>query len=236
MVARSEGIETIARYAQNSGDSLPELKRKALIAAPLALAEINNWDQGQGGVPESWAGTLKYGSSAWKRNALYTSMSLQLEPNRGRFWFAAAGMVTGRGGIKDLDGKLALAFIEAIDQRLILEGNAFLFPYNLHNFFLLRNRRELPGLTGLWGQSLDRALVVFEQTLVQRFIERFNWPGADAQPASLKRISKAFYGPFSNEWLKATLRGVLGEAFDFGSLDHRIQFGIAAVNRLRTGR
>ena len=51
---------------------------------PRIEATVSAWHGGSPDAPASWQGMFKHGDSAWARNELYTSMALQLEPNRGR--------------------------------------------------------------------------------------------------------------------------------------------------------
>ena len=165
-------------------------------------------------------------------------------------------MVTGRGGIKSLEGK-APAIVGNLplvgswlhvpqpgDLEMLIQGNAFLFPYNMHNWYRLREKPlhghgnvypvRIPGLESSWGVELERALVVLEQSLVQQWLDTYRWASAESKAASLRRISKGFGGPFTNAWLKEALDKSVGVAsFDFGNLDHRISLGFEAVRRLR---
>lgn len=152
-------------------------------------------------------------------------------------------MVTGRGGIKEMDLPVThgLSVLSAMvnahdalpaeDMAFLIAGNAFLYPYNLHNFFVLREKGEVPGFERLRGEDLDRGLVVLEQTLVQRFIDAHVWPNAQAKWESLRRITAGFSN--ASPFVKSVQTQVFGAAFDFGSLDDRIRLGIALVARLR---
>src|SRR3569623_723017 len=236
-------------------ESVATLKHRAEAAIPAIKRRLQRWDQGLD-APAYWAGTLAYGKDAAARNTAYTSMWHQLEPDRGRYWFAAAGMVTGRGGIKDMESTIvhiagsarqARDFAGLTDRltgvvanvptpedlRFIVSGNAFLFPFNLHNFFTLRQKFEIPGLARLRGQDLDRALVVLEQTLVQQFIETYSWSGKADRDASLRRIGGGFFSSASNDFVRETLLSTCGRSFSFASLDERIRLGIALVTKLR---
>ena len=236
--------EAAPRHLLEGGESIGSLKQRASVAIPVVGARIQAWNRGSG-APPYWSGTLGYGNDAVARNTVYTSMWHQLEPNRGRYWFEAAGMVTGRGGIKDMDtwemksagwlrGKSSrknIANLPTLDDvRFIIAGNAFLYPYNLHNFYVLRDKREVPGFERLRGDDLDRGLVVLEQSLVQVFIDSHPWPSAESRRAALQRLSDGFSwaGAFVAETLAAQ-----GEQFEFGSLDDRIRLGIALVAKLR---
>jgi hypothetical protein len=222
---------------------------------PAIRKRVQSWNEGSGS-PDYWAGTLAYGKDAKDRNTAYTSMWQQLAPDRGRYWFAAAGMVTGRGGIKEMEStaaKGAAAIREARDHvkyegplaglvdnlptrddlNFVISGNAFLYPFNLHNFFTLRDKREIPGFERLRGDDLDRGLVVLEQTLVQHFIGSYPWASKALQEESLRRISGGFFSSFSSAFVRDALISMGGSSFSFGSLDERIRLGVALVAQLR---
>lgn len=125
--------------------SVEDLKDRVRTAIPFIAGRLQAWNQGHG-APTYWAGTLKFGASAAERNSIYSSAWHQLSPDRGRYWFQAASMVTGRGGIKDMEGwaiqnlasgllKIDLSFVKASDLQFVIAGNQFLYPYNLQ-FFL----------------------------------------------------------------------------------------------------
>lgn len=185
-------------------------------------------------------------------------MALQLEPNRGRYWFMAAAIVTGRGGIKSMEGKwrqAALAVygkavdgIEKVatghvetpsmtksDARLVLKGNQFLFSYNLHTYSCLSRKQEIPGFEGFWGPELDRALVVLEQTAVQAFLDAESWGSPDERRLSLRRISGGFSFFLASDYVKESLKTEFGDPkhFDFGDLDQRIRLGGRIVADMR---
>jgi hypothetical protein len=224
-------------------ESIGSLKQRASAAIPLIGARIQAWNQGSG-APAYWAGTLAFGENANARNTIYTSTWHQLEPDRGRYWFEAAGMVTGRRGVKDMEGALAektsalarrLQIIpegspRSEEMRFIVAGNAFLYPYNLHNFYVLREKRDVPGFERLRGEDLDRGLVVLEQTLVQQFVDTYGWPSALDKETSLRRLSEGFL--LASDFVRSAV-ATLGKRFDFGSLDDRIRLGIALVAKLR---
>jgi len=235
--------------ARNSSAEVPvaSLKVQAANAIPAIRARIQAWNAGKG-APEFWSGTVKYGAEARDRNTVYSTLWQQLEPNNGRYWFQAAAMVTGRGGIKSMEGRLPgfgiaampsrFVPVKAADADFLIKGNQFLFPYNLANFYTLRAHQSVPGFPHFWGRELDRALVVVEQTLVQTFIDSYGWTTATEKFAALDRISRSFTALGANEWVKNVLLGLFSSVrpFKFGSLDHRVEFGIKIVDELRAGR
>ena len=235
-------------------ESVATLKHRAEAAIPAIKRRLQRWDQGFD-APAYWAGTLAYGKDAAARNTAYTSMWHQLEPDRGRYWFAAAGMVTGRGGIKSMESwaaslaglvreerdshdlrdpvsGLARDVPTPDDLHFVISGNAFLYPFNLHNYFILREKREVSGFEGLRGDDLDRGLVVLEQTLVQQFIESYPWPNKALRELSLGRISAGFFSSASNAFVREAIVSS-GRAFSFANLDTRIWLGFALVAKLR---
>lgn len=247
--------EAAPRHLLEGGESIGSLKQRASVAIPVVGARIQAWNHGSG-APTYWSGTLGYGNDAVARNTAYTSMWHQLEPNRGRYWFEAAGMVTGRGGIKSLEGGAVLVgglvreardhfglndrvtrIVKDVptpdDTQFVISGNAFLYPFNLHNFFTLRDKLEVPGFERVRGEDLDRGLVVLEQTLVQQFIESYPWASKAVREASLRRITGGFFDSWANAFVREMLVSTCGRAFSFGSLDDRIRLGIALVAKLR---
>jgi hypothetical protein len=80
-------------------------------------------------------------------------------------------------------------------------------------------------------------LVVLEQTLVQTFIDSYGWKNPSERADTLSRLSRTFPTSATKKWV----RDVLGKRFssvrpfNFGSLDHRIELGIAIVDHLRAG-
>jgi hypothetical protein len=226
----------------NVQESVPHLKQRARAGIPAITRRIQSWKQGVG-APPYWEGTLRYGATASARNTIYSSMWPQLRPDRGRYWFQGATMVTGAGGIKDMEGGLAsLAGKVRVpgtpttaDMAMVIAGNVFLFPYNLQNFFTLRDGGEVIGFEGLRGTELDRGLVALEQTLVQSFLDNHQWPSPAEKTASFDRLSKGFTSFFANQWLKQSVERLFGTRFDFGDIDHRIRLGFDVVDRLRNG-
>lgn len=179
-------------------EPLEALKARARRAIPVIGARIADWNNNIN-PPKYWRGTLAQGKDPDARNAIYNGMYKTMTRGRGRTWFAAATKVTGSGGIRSLDGNLprAMAWLTALtadDMVFIVSGNEFLFPYNLHNYFVLQDaKNEIPGLEGLRHRALDTGLVVFEQTLVQKFIDSFRWSSSE-RTAACARISAGFPG------------------------------------------
>ncbi len=217
------------------------LKVKAASAIPVVRTRIQAWSSGNG-APDSWAGTLKYGADARERNTVYSTLWHQLEPNNGRFWFQAAAMVTGRGGVKSMESWMSgvasrtpVVPVGPSDLTFIIQGNNFLFPFNLCNFYTLRTHQSVPGFPQFWGRELDRALVVLEQTLVQTFIDSYGWTTPSEKVGALNRLSRTFVSFATNDWVREVLGKLFPDVrpFNFGSLDHRIELGIALVDHLR---
>jgi len=244
----SQGSTSGSRLSSNGPASSAEvpiatLKVKAASAIPVIRTRVQSWNAGSG-APDSWSGTLKYGDDARDRNTIYSTLWHQLEPNNGRFWFEAAAMVTGRGGVKSMESWMSNlgAFFHAVSVRpadltFIIGGNKFLFPFNLCNFYTLRAHQSVPGFPNLWGRELDRALVVLEQTLVQTFIDSYGWTTPSEKTEALGRLSRTFPSSVTNDWVRDVLRVLFPDVrpFNFGSLDHRIELGIALVDHLRQG-
>ncbi len=239
----SASHDALAALSSRGGPEEPieKLKQRARLAIPSAKAQINAWNQDKE-APTYWSGTLKFGADASARNSIYSASWHLLRPDRGRYWFQAATMVTGAGGIKSMEGPLAsigarLPFVppNARDLAFVLAGNSFLFPYNLHNFYLLRQNAEIPGFERFRGRELDRGLVVIEQTLVQSFADSYSWNDPQEKVESFRRLSLAFSSWVTNRWTKAAVEQLFSEeSFDFGNINHRIRLGIETVDKLRS--
>ena len=129
---------------------LYRLKLRARMAIPFGSGARTGMDQRRALAPPNFVGTLAYGSTVTARNTIYSSAVRQLPPERGRYWFEVAAMVTGRGAIKDLEIPVvkvagsALNFPGADAIAFVLAGNTYLYPYNLHNFYTLRTGGWVP--------------------------------------------------------------------------------------------
>lgn len=228
-------LRRLAQAAQAS-ESIDSLKKRAERAIPWLQAGVASKDRD--GTDQKWVGNRESGTTVEKRNFLYSTMPNLLLDDWGRYWFAAAAKVTGSGGIRFMNDTMAQVFGPLQEAtRSFLDGlNAFLFPHNLFTYYALRARREIWGLEGLGGFALDRALVVLEQTLVQRFIESyFAKPDmAEHRREIVENVSSATYSFFADSDIKTILKATFGKSFDFGNIDHRITFGIAIVRRMRS--
>jgi RHS repeat-associated protein len=109
---------------------------------------------------------------------------------RGSNWFGAAAMVTQWNAVGAADN-INLWWLNDAAERFLQEGNRYLFSHNMRNLDGLLNgtldrtfvdaNGSKVSLGGLTGKQLDYALVQFEQTKVQEFIDsyRSSNPGID---------------------------------------------------------
>jgi hypothetical protein len=220
-------------------ESLDALKIRVQRAMPAADAAVAARHADKSDT--LWQGNRGWAKDPERRAWFYGSATDRLPDSRGKYWFAAAAKVAGTGGIRDLgraDGKFLGPILTPISKEgvaAILAGNAFLFPYNMLNFYTLLHRKEIPGLEGLRDYPLDRALVVFEQTLVARFLDsHFAQPALAGRRTELAQgISKSFTSVLAGDDVKTIIEAKFGKQFDFSSIDHRITLGIAVVRFMR---
>lgn len=98
-----------------------------------------------------------------------------------------------------MTGKTAVGAAESINlwfldedaENFMSAGNKFLFKFNMNNFRYLMAGQDIPDpkLKGLKGKSLDNALVDFEQTKVQAFIN--NYRGGGSLSEIIEQINRA---------------------------------------------
>jgi len=164
-----------------------------------------------------------------------------LTPDSGGYWFKAAAVVTGPFGVGAIEqGELRLLNFFGLRQisrdaeSFMLSGNRALFDFNVQNYSDLKKGSDIPGLDGLSGADLDNALVVFEQTLVQRHIEGFLEGKSQEYRETLGReMSRLFDHRAGSEKIRATIKEQFGDSFDFFDLDHRVQLGQRLVEKER---
>lgn len=222
-------------------ESIDSLKARARRAIPLIRARIADWNNGIN-PPAHWKGTIAQGKDPDARNAIYNGAYRVMRWELGRAWFAAATKVTGVGAARSLNGALPrvmawLTVLTTEDMDFVVAGNAFLFPYNMHNYFALTgSSKEIPGMIGLRERALDHALVGLEQTLIQDFMDGYAWKNAQAKQAALGRIGAGFLERLADPWIKGKIKDLFGRSFNFGDINHRIRLGIAIVDDMRKRR
>jgi RHS repeat-associated protein len=153
-------------------------------------------------------------------------------------WFAAARTVTQMNAVGAAEG-INLWFLSDDTEKFLAGGNKFLFEYNMANAKQLITGQEIEGLEGLKGKELDYALVEFEQSKVQVFMEQYFIDNPDAdQNAIINQVNSSFslmFGP--GDVLSAIeqhfTNSETGEiTFDFSNYDDRVKLGQAVIDIL----
>jgi hypothetical protein len=167
-------------------------------------------------------------------------------------WFKAAAIVTNWdavGGVEydmfNIIGKSAGNFLS--------EGNKYLFSKNMDNFKKLSEMgqiyttfttakkndgtSETLNLNDYFGRNLDYALVKFEQTQVQNFIDFFSAKNPKADMNSIfSTINKAFGNKLGNSDIANVIQTQFtdkGKKFDFKNYEDRVTLGNGIVDILR---
>ena len=92
-------------------------------------------------------------------------------------FFAAAAAINSQSSVGSVDEGAIGDGINELSESTEGVLNAlgrFVFVFNERNFNFLVSGQDIPGLGGFRGSNLDQALVGFEQTLVQVFLNNFN--------------------------------------------------------------
>jgi len=147
-------------------------------------------------------------------------------------WFAAAAVVTGDDAVGAAEG-INLWYLSDDAENFLKAGNEFLFPYNMNNFSYLMEGKDIPGMEKLIGQALDNALVDFEQTKVQEFIDKYRGDGSLEDIT--KKINKAFDAFLAPDLVKEVIKESFedrGIEFDFKKYQHRVILGKQMVDKL----
>jgi len=176
------------------------------------------------------------GGTVEGRSVMYREIGSVLASRPGAIhskWFAAAGIVTtvqGVGGV-EAPSILRVFFLSGRATDYLKRVNAELFAYNYRNFQYLKAGKEIPGLEGLRGRDLDYAMVVMEQTLVEKITMR-ELPDPKVRAKIMAEISDMFSSRFVHPEIKhaAADRGM--DTPDFGSLEDRVDLGEGIVDRL----
>jgi RHS repeat-associated protein len=163
--------------------------------------------------------------------------------NKSR-WFAAAEIVTRGNAVGAADG-VNLWYLSDGAERFLQQGNRYLFSYNMSNFKNIQNGTLNGSFTdangqnvsfkGLQGKALDYALVQFEQSKVQDFINQYqkNNPGA-----SMDKIYESINDSMGSIFAPCEVKKVMnryfngGESFNFGSYNDRVKLGQKLVDQL----
>ena len=162
-------------------------------------------------------------------------------------WFAAAEIVTRGNSVGAADG-INLWWLSDRAEKFLQEGNKFLFSYNMSNFKSIQNGTlnstftDVNGtnvsFTGLSGKALDYALVQFEQTKVQSFINQYQKSNPNA---NMNEILSSINYSMGSSFAPSEIKKVMSEnfntdkgqpAFNFGNYEHRVILGQKIVDQL----
>jgi hypothetical protein len=165
-------------------------------------------------------------------------------------WFGAAALVTNWnavGGADLPDGPAISSRAEAF----LKGGNEFLFGHNIKNAKgLITNNGSLSGsftdangvalsFDGLSGKDLDYALVNFEQSLVQNYIDSYQQSvGSEEMGKIIGDVNSLFSGRMAKVFGSEAVNSVMnqhfdgGKSFDFGNYNHRVLLGQKLIDQL----
>jgi ribosomal protein S8 len=160
-------------------------------------------------------------------------------------WFEAAAIVTKLNSVGSADG-FNLWFLDDATENFLRDGNKYLFKYNmetandlmngtLNRKFENPNGKEI-SLNGLSGKALDYALVEYEQTKVQDFIEKYKKenPNADMKQMIRKASEATTLGAAPEYEVDIIKKHFIEKniAFDFSNYEHRIMLGQRLIDKL----
>ena len=163
-------------------------------------------------------------------------------------WFDAASIVTRWNAVGAADG-INLHYLTDKADRFLQEGNKYLFKYNMLNAKNLINYGNIKNsfidangidvtLDGLSGKTLDYAMVKFEQTKVQDFINQYQRDNPDANiEGIMKSVNYSMGSIFAPKEINNVMDKYFNEdkgqeAFDFSSYDHRVKLGEKLIDKL----
>ena len=142
-------------------------------------------------------------------------------------------------------------FLSDSDDKFLRAGNKYLFDYNMQTAkALMVGNGKLTGsfkdaesktisFDGLTGKNLDYALVNYEQTKVQNFIDEYkrNNPNADIN-SSFEKVSNSINSPGApNDIIKVMEENFSQfNQFNFGNYQHRVILGQRLIDRLYKGK
>ncbi len=165
---------------------------------------------------------------------------------KGSNWFGAAAIVTQRNAV-GAAGNLNLWFLNDGADKFLQEGNKFLFSHNMSNLSGIMNGNldktfvdangSTVSLKGMKGKQLDYALVQFEQTKVQEFIDGYQKNNPDANMSDIMgSINSSMTSYFAPSEIYKVMEENFNtdngqEAFDFSNYDHRVKLGQKLVDQ-----
>ena len=182
-----------------------------------------------------------------QRHAFYKFASAYLNQIDGATrsqWFKAAAIVTDEDALGAADKDEVNVWYLSDDAEAMLQtANAFLFEHNMKNFRYLMLGQPIPGMEGLTGKSLDHALVEFEQTKVQEFLQSYQPPkGSDPLDDMVDKINYLFdpwlidpMNLFDSDEVNEVIETHFNDKdinFDFAQYKHRVMLGKELVNNL----
>ncbi|GBF52033.1 hypothetical protein LPTSP4_35710 [Leptospira ryugenii] len=179
-------------------------------------------------------------SSIESRNDYYGWVNAQLK-DKGIQWFGAADIVTGMDGVGAAD-EMNLLFLKDATEDYLKAGNKFLFEQNIKNAKQLLENGKLTGsfvnaegktikFDGLTGVDLDYALVEFEQSKIQSFMDDYQKknPGVDMNK-TYEYINASMNLDLANKNVKAVMEEYFNvyrgqKSFDFRNYQDRVKLG-----------
>jgi RHS repeat-associated protein len=183
-----------------------------------------------------------------QRSYYYEAVDRRVSKNSR--WFGAASIVTSWNAVGAADMGVLNDFSLGIEsERFLQEGNAYLFKFNMGNAKALIETGSLSGsfvnangktvsFNGLTGKALDYAMVEYEQTKVQDFIDAYSskYAGADMK-AIFNDINSAFKAIPARPEVKSIIDRYFNpangqRAFDFSRYEDRVKLGQLLIDQL----
>ena len=184
-------------------------------------------------------------TSIGDRNDYYAWVAEQLKPINS-VWFDAAKIVTAWNGVGAAEFPVNFDMVTDEGEHFLKSGNRYLLNGNIFNAkYLIQNGKLDRTFTdakgnqisfrGLSGIDLDYALVVYEQTVVEKFIGKYKENHPNINVSKVIADINSAYRDYRTGFLgNADINSVISEhftdkegntSFDFGNFDHRVKLG-----------
>ncbi|MCX6180587.1 MAG: hypothetical protein NT150_01490 [Bacteroidetes bacterium] len=177
----------------------------------------------------------------------YYNWAHQNNNNKSK-WFGAASIVTKWNALGAAEN-VNLWWLNDAADKFLTEGNKFLFGHNMNNLKQIRNGtlngsftdadKKTVSFKGLSGKSLDYALVQFEQSKVQEFIEQYK---KGNPKVNMQDVYSSINSSMSSSFAPSEVNEVIKEhftdaktgkvTFDFSSYKDRVKLGQKLVDKL----
>jgi hypothetical protein len=184
-------------------------------------------------------------TSISQRNMFYAFADNRIS-KRSR-WFGAAEIVTRDNAVGAAES-INLTVLSRQTEDFLSKGNEFLFKYNMDNYREIQGEGITKSFTdangikidmcGLGGKSLDYALVQYEQTKVQEYIESYKKDNPDADmSAVMQEVNDSMYLSAAPSEVAEVMQQYFNEdlgqeKFDFSKYENRILLGQKLVDKL----